>query len=108
MRRWLVLAAIAACGHDPRGKAAIDKHGCAACHDIPGIHAIGGRGGLVGPPLAGFARRSYIAGHLPNTPENLVIWIRNPHAVDPGTAMPVLGLTEQEARDAAAYLLDLD
>lgn len=32
-------------------------------------------------------------------------WIRNPKEVDPLTAMPVLDLTEADARDMAAYLL---
>ena len=60
--------------------------------------------GLVGPPLGGFARRTVIAGVLPNTPPNLVLWLRNPQAVTPGNAMPNVGLTDGQARDIAAYL----
>jgi cytochrome c1 len=48
-----------------------------------------------------------IAGELPNSPENLVRWIKSPQSVEPGTAMPTLGLTDQQARDAAAYLYTL-
>jgi cytochrome c1 len=91
-----------ATGGDPdRGREHVIAYGCPACHDIPGIRA---PGGLVGPPLRDLARRTYVAGHLPNTPGNLVRWIRDPHAVSPGTAMPTLGLSEEEARDVAAYL----
>jgi cytochrome c1 len=41
-------------------------------------------------------------------PDRLVPWILDPRALDPDTAMPGLGLTEREARDAAAYLYTLD
>lgn len=82
----------------------VNKH-CGACHTIPGIR---GARGLVGPPLFFFARRTYIAGELPNTPDNLVKWITSPQSVEPKTAMPALGLTPQQARDVAAYLYGLD
>jgi len=87
-----------------RGKELIDQYRCGACHVIPGVrHA----NGLVGPPLLWWGRRTYIAGELPNSPENLVRWIRSPKSVEPGTAMPDLGLSDQEARDVAAYLYTL-
>jgi len=84
-----------------RGAQVIADFNCGSCHDIPGIR---GAEGMVGPPLAHFARRSFIAGQLPNTPENLVRWVKDPPAVEPGTAMPALGLSDQQARDVAAYL----
>jgi cytochrome c1 len=37
----------------------------------------------------------------------LILWLQNPQAVEPGTVMPNLGLTEIEARDIAAYLYTL-
>lgn len=92
-------------GGDPsRGAAAIEDVGCGACHTIPGIR---GARGLVGPPLTSWARRSYIAGNLPNDPENLIRWIMDPQAVEPGTVMPNLDVTRQQARDMAAYLYTL-
>jgi cytochrome c1 len=94
-----------ATGGDPRrGLAAIQAHDCGSCHTIPGVR---GANGLVGPPLFWFSRRTYIAGELPNTAPNLVRWVQSPTTVEPGTAMPVLGLTDQEARDVAAYLYTL-
>jgi cytochrome c1 len=54
-----------------------------------------------------FSRRTYIAGELPNTAENLVRWVQSPTSVEPKTAMPVLGLSNQQARDVAAYLYTL-
>jgi cytochrome c1 len=61
----------------------------------------------VGPPLAGIASRKILAGVLPNTPENMVRWLRGPQSVDPPTAMPDLGVTERDARDITAYLATL-
>jgi cytochrome c1 len=43
---------------------------------------------------------------LPNTPDNLVRWLRDPQAVSPQTIMPDLGLGEPQARDIAAYLYE--
>jgi cytochrome c len=117
---WLLLAgSIApgldgcrqASGHEPRytvrggdahrGRVAIRNYGCGACHVIPGIRAAQG---TVGPPLSMWERRTYIAGQVPNTPELLVRWLEAPQAIEPGTAMPNLGVTPKDARDIAAYL----
>jgi cytochrome c len=59
---------------------------------------------MAAPPLHRFYQRSFIAGRLPNTEDNLIRWIQDPQQVEPGTAMPDLGVTEDEARDIAAYL----
>lgn len=92
-------------GDPARGKAAMEKRGCIACHAIPGI---ANPGSNVGPPLDKMARRAYIAGVLPNTPADMVRWLRDPPAVDPQTAMPAMGIGETEAKDMAAYLATLD
>src|SRR5579872_422255 len=87
-----------------RGENVILDKNCGSCHTIPGVS---GAHGLVGPPLVFFGRRTFIAGQLPNNPTNLVRWIRAPQSVEADTAMPNLGLTEQQARDVAAYLYEL-
>jgi cytochrome c len=94
--RYLVVGGDAA-----RGKAAIAMYGCGSCHTIPGIRTATG---MVGPPLMRWSQRTYIAGQVPNTPEFLVRWIETPQTIEPGTAMPNLGVTEGHARDIAAYL----
>lgn len=86
------------------GKALIAKYGCGSCHLIPGVR---GANSYVGPPLIGIASRMYIAGVIPNDPENMVRWIMNPQSVEPHTAMPNLGVREREARDIAEYLYRL-
>lgn len=88
-------------GEPGRGRAAIERYGCVACHTIAGLP---GQGANVGPPLVRMADRGYLAGLLPNTPDNLVRWLRDPPAVDPRTAMPNLGVTAAEAADIAAFL----
>lgn len=86
------------------GRAAIAARHCGVCHEIPDVT---GAFGVIGPALGGFARRAFIAGEVPNTPTNLVAWLRRPQQIEPRTAMPTLGLEEQEARDVAAYLYTL-
>ena len=117
---WVALMALAfvACGDDAafkraaeltggdpsRGRAKIQYYGCGACHTIPGVD---GADALVGPELTHFASRVYVAGVLPNSPENVVRWIRNPKQVDGLTAMPNLDVSEADARDIAGYLYTL-
>jgi len=92
-------------GGDPgRGAALISSFGCGSCHVIPGVRDADG---TVGPPLTDFSDRGYIAGELPNNGDNLIRWIMDPRDVEPGTAMPDLGVTESQARDIAAYLFTL-
>lgn len=86
------------------GKKNIAQFGCGTCHEIPGVK---GANGLVGPPLTKFGRRQVIAGELANTPDNLVRWITDPKGVEPGTDMLDLGVSNQQARDIAAYLESL-
>ena len=89
-------------GGDPaRGRRVLQEYGCEACHTIPGVP---GATADVGPTLEEFAYRTYIAGSLPNTPENLIAWIMAPQAIRPDTAMPDMGVTEADARDIAAFL----
>src|SRR5204863_3044811 len=82
-------------------KKVIQRYGCGSCHRIPGIS---GADSLVGPSLERIASRIYIAGHLINEPNAMIAWIREPEHLRSPTAMPTLGVTEQEARDIAAYL----
>ena len=113
----LALAAVAllACrdpgGYEPvvtggsaeRGRGALIRYECGACHRIPGIPRAQGS---VGPPLNDYGERVYVAGRYPNVPPRLVEWIRHAPALDSRTAMPDLGVTEAEARDIAAYLYE--
>jgi cytochrome c2 len=94
-------------GGDPavgRALVADPRHGCGACHAIPDIP---GARGVVGPPLDGFAARSYIAGQFPNRPGTLVAFLQDPPRLVPRTAMPAVGLDADGARHVAAWLYTL-
>ncbi len=88
-------------GDAAAGATAIARYGCGSCHVIPGVERARG---LVGPPLTDFAERTYIAGNVFNTPDNLAAWIRLPDSVEPGTVMPTLGVSQEDARHITAYL----
>ncbi|MGG2396009.1 c-type cytochrome [Pseudomonas sp. SH1-B] len=88
-------------GHAAAGHRAFHQFGCTSCHVIPGVV---GADTHVGPPLIDIAQRKYLAGVLPNTPANLVRWLRAPQAIAPDSAMPDLGVDRQSALDMAAYL----
>jgi mono/diheme cytochrome c family protein len=91
---------------DPKiGHHAIEQYLCITCHTIPGVT---GANTTVGPSLKGIATRQYIAGVLPNTPENMIRWLRDPPKIAPQTAMPNLHIKEQDMRDIVAYLYTLE
>jgi cytochrome c len=95
----------ASSGGDPQGgRAVIQQYGCGACHQIPGVP---GAESFVGPPLVSFARRSFVGGELPNTADNAALFIQTPQKIHPHSAMPVVGLTSQQAHDVVAYLYTL-
>lgn len=77
---------------------------CGTCHVIPGIRDAVGH---VGPTLAGFGNRTYVAGAFPNSPDVVVRWIRFPQELRPGSAMPNLLVAEPAARAMAEYLFNL-
>ncbi len=85
----------------PNAPALMIQYGCPTCHVIPGVP---GAVGKVGPPLDSLAQRSYLAGTVPNTPADLQAWIMHPQHFQPGTAMPEMGVTPQDAQTIAAFL----
>ena len=91
-------------GNPDHGKQLIEQYGCASCHTIPGVK---GPKGVVGPPLDKIAVRSFIAGKIPNSPQMMMQLIQNPQSLDPGNAMPALGVTAADSRDITAYLFTL-
>ena len=64
---------------------------CASCHGT------GGKGGTVGPTLAGTGVK---AGQV-------AFMVRNPQAIDKDSAMPKLPLSNKELADVAAYVASL-
>jgi cytochrome c oxidase subunit 2 len=85
------------------GRVLVAQKGCGGCHVIPGVP---GASGTIGPSLAGVASRPRIAGGAVanNGPDDLKRWIMNPQALKPGTAMPNLGLSDDDATKIVAFL----
>jgi cytochrome c len=76
-------------------------YGCPTCHVIPGVP---GAAGKVGPSLTNLTQRVYLAGTLQNSPDNLVLWIQHPQRIHPGTAMPEMNVTAEDAKEIVAFL----
>ena len=110
--RWILLLASLlvsiGCGENPAasasGRLLIERYQCGTCHQVPGVNGAAGR---LAVSLESFGLRSYIAGHVPNTHENLVRWIMDPQALVPGTLMPDMGVTLPDSQQIAAYLRQL-
>jgi cytochrome c len=98
-----VLTPAPAVAGDPNiGRRLIGQKGCGGCHTLSGVS---GATGVAGPNLTNVALRPTIAGEsIPNSPDMLERWLIDPPALKPGTTMPRLGLSEQDARDLVAFL----
>ncbi|CAN5363426.1 hypothetical protein BH10PSE4_BH10PSE4_22730 [soil metagenome] len=97
--------AAAMTGGDPRaGLTAMARHGCGACHQVPGLPQADGR---VGPSLDKVASRVFIGGSLPNQPAAMARFVAQPQHLQPQGGMPDMPVTPGEARDIAAYLYTL-
>jgi cytochrome c2 len=91
-------------GDSKQGRRAIVGYGCSSCHVVSGVRKATGR---VGPKLEEINQQIYIGGVLPNTPDNLILWILDPKRFSPETAMPDLDVPEQDARHIASHLYGL-
>lgn len=86
------------------GRLLLEQYDCGSCHVIPGVRRAHGQ---LGPSLAGFSRRAYLAGEVPSHPESLQRWIQQPTALVPDTLMPDQNVPEAHARAMSAFLLEL-
>ena len=87
-----------------RGRRVFESTACVNCHAVGGTTAQG----RFGPDLTHFASRETLAaGAAPITPENLRLWIRNPDAIKPGSLMPAMNLSDEDANAVADYLASL-
>lgn len=89
-------------GYD--GKVALQQYNCTSCHYIDGIPSASH---YVGPPLSNMVKRSFIAGILPTTRENLIRWIIEPQKFKAQTTMPDLGVSREHAEIMVDYLEEI-
>jgi mono/diheme cytochrome c family protein len=75
------------------GRRLFEEKGCIGCH------AVGGKGGIVGPALDEVGKR--------HDPQWIAAHFRNPVAVSPGSVMPQFNFNEQEVRALTEFLLSL-
>jgi cytochrome c oxidase subunit 2 len=105
--RWVAaqkaVPAEPAAGPAADGKAIFAASACVGCHTIRGVST-----GTLGPDLTTFGgRRTLAAGLLPITVETVTAWLKNPPALKPDAKMPALGLSDDQARAVATYLIGL-
>jgi cytochrome c oxidase subunit II len=86
------------------GRSAFLAQSCVNCHRVRGTAA----NGSYAPDLTHLMRRQTLAaGMVPNTPENLKLWVADPQKIKPLCLMPSFGLSERERDDIVRYLLTL-
>jgi len=93
-----------------RGKEIVARKGCFVCHELTGAAraAVAMEMPAVTPDALARAMSQAPDLRLARErfrPDMITQWIQDPQSIRPGTDMPKLGLTQQEARDAAAYIL---
>ncbi len=86
------------------GRSAFLAQSCVNCHQVRGTSAKGHGA----PDLTHLMSRQTLAsGMVPNTSDNLRLWVADPQKVKPKCLMPAFGLTESERDDIVRYLLTL-
>ncbi len=76
------------------------QHKCDECHAIRADD----RQFRKGPPLTHAAAGGLLGRELPNTPQNLALWITNPQSIKPGNRMPDQNLPASDVQALTAYL----
>lgn len=98
-------------GDPAAGRTVIESKACGTCHVFTGVPELPVKPVLSTPWQKGNDAIE-LAPDLRYTRDRigfskLTRWLLDPAQVKPGTPMPKLGLTETEAKDAAAYLLSV-
>ncbi len=87
-----------------RGRDVFMTARCAGCHTIRGTDA----NGQLAPDLTHIGSRKTIgAGTMPNKPEHMKLWVRDPQASKPGNQMPPNPLSPEDLQAVVTYLESL-
>jgi cytochrome c oxidase subunit 2 len=77
---------------------------CVSCHSVSGTPA----SGTFGPDLSHLmSRKTLGSGIIPNTPDNLRAWVKDPQAIKRGNLMPNMQLNARELDEVVTYLSSL-
>jgi len=93
-----------------RGRELLDMKGCGLCHRMSGVAPLQGALLPTGVTVSDMPRAVRLAPDLRYTRDRwraplLVRWLLHPSQIKPDTPMPEMGLSENDARSIAAYLL---
>ena len=93
-----------------QGRELLDTRGCGSCHTFTGVPPLKSSAPSVRMRGKARAKAVRLAPDLQSTRErfqsgHLVQWLLDPKSLKPDTLMPREGLTSQEARNIAAYIL---
>jgi cytochrome c oxidase subunit 2 len=84
-----------------KGAEVFREKNCVTCHSIAGLMTRS----RVAPDLTHVGSRTTLAaGILPNTPENMAQWLKDPQSVKKGVLMPDTGLETDQIKYLTAYL----
>ena len=87
-----------------RGRATLLSLSCVNCHTVTGTSAAG----TFGPDLTHLMSRTTLgSGMIPNTPENLRAWMKDPQQIKKGNLMPNMQLNARELDEVVNYLSSL-
>jgi cytochrome c oxidase subunit 2 len=101
--RWVAAQKTVPSG-EPAGKKLFLSMSCVNCHAVAGTPAAG----TFGPDLTHLMSRETLgAGVIPNVPDNLRRWIRDPQTMKPGNLMPNMQLNDRELDELHDYLSSL-
>jgi len=97
-------AASPSTGAAAKGAEVFKEKNCVHCHSIAGLM----NRGSVAPDLTHLGSRTTLAaGTIPNTPENLTKWLKDPQSIKKGALMPEIGLNTEQIKYLTAYLEEL-
>lgn len=106
-QRWLEAQRKTSSGVPPEAEAGwkIFLDQCAGCHAVRGTEAVGAHA----PDLTHLnSRRLLAAGLMTNTPEHVRQWITHAQQLKPGSRMPSMVLTAEQADALSAYISTLN
>jgi cytochrome c oxidase subunit 2 len=86
------------------GRAVFLKQSCVNCHRVTGTPAAG----TYAPDLTHLmSRKTLASGMIPNTPDTLDDWVRDPQKIKEGSLMPAFNLETRDRKALVDYLLTL-
>lgn len=96
-------------GDVAKGRQILDTKGCGTCHKMTGVSPLAASPVTVALEPKEYGRAMRTAPDLrfardKMTPSRVTLWLTDPKAVKPDSAMPKIPLSEAEVKDVVAYL----